>query len=463
MSSIRLSVFAAGQTGIQIQNLDQSEAMTWIADFHRRAGGPPAFVMGAQVLSGAAANVYLPGQAALRADDYGVILSADRLLGAVAHRTWPGAARAVAFGAGHPGTEIAVPLVMRSFAGQSSRIVLHNTDTGLEVNLTLELFQQDGTAVGQGETRRIPPGTVDVVDLAPGGDFRRVPVGFLGWMRVRAVAPISVHALVSFDENPDVAYAFEGLPTEMASERSFAPVVRSDFHGTTGLAILNPVDAPADVAVTYHPSATVSACAGKPEIQHGPIKLPPRGGVVLYHGDPDPRRNPLPRGCLASAVIATSTRVLAVVNDASGLPATTSAAYTAIPNVMLPPARAGAPRFRAGVPLVRNRHTAALLSSGVQVMNVGDRTAAVEIEFVDARGHPVGCGAACAARVDPDGAHVFYLPSLSALPAGSYGSAIVRSDQPVVVVASEASESGRADATMYSGVPIDDLPGPGIP
>ena len=58
----------------------------------------------------------------------------------------------------------------------------------------------------------------------------------------------------------------------------------------------------------------------------------------------------------------------------------------------------------------------------------------------------------------PGGAHLFAPTLASFMPSRSAGSARIDSDQPVVVVVSEHSETGYRDSSIYPGIGVPDEP-----
>jgi hypothetical protein len=151
---------------------------------------------------------------------------------------------------------------------------------------------------------------------------------------------------------------------------------------------------------------------------------------------------------VGSAVLEADGNILAIVNDSKNF-TELSAAYNAVP------AAQGA--TKVALPLARRSHTPMRFTTGIQVMNIGTGPANVEVMFADDKGVGLNsCGAACKAVVQPLNGKTFY-PSndLNAMPVGSYGSAVVTSDQPIVVIVNDVSETSAADAATYNGIKAD--------
>jgi len=452
-SSISYYLYAGGKTGIQIQNLDPAQAANMVADFYDVQGGPPTSIMPDTIPAGAAANIYLPAEPELTGEEYGVIIAADRLVSAVARREWEHGRGAVAYSRASPDTDVIVPLAMKRYSDQSSFVAVQNTDPSASADYELMLYQmgeRDPLMTAQG---RIPPGTVVTHDLDQDSTFADVPDGFLGWMRVQSATPLAAHSFVFIGGSPDVVYAFEGTSEYEAGNRLFAPLVRREFYGTSGISVVNPSTTDAEVTVRFHGSGIEvgSVCAGRTYIQ-GPVTVPASASAVFYQGDVDlplTGRTPLPAGCLGSATIeSTGAPVVAIVNDATGgWPPATAAAYNAFSEAY--------GSKHVALPLVRSRHTSAELSTGVQVMNVGRNEARVTLtpKMIDCM--LIGCGPACDATIAPGESHTFYLPDIPAVGHNSLGSATIESTEPVVVIVNDVSLTGDMDAAIYSGIKAD--------
>jgi hypothetical protein len=179
-----------------------------------------------------------------------------------------------------------------------------------------------------------------------------------------------------------------------------------------------------------------------------------QGGATSETGAPN-----LPKACVGAALVEAKNdgRVLAIVNDFTaddaGVPLT-AAAYNAVSTAR------GA--TRVAVPLFRSRHTAAELSSGIQLMNLDpEESTSATITFFDESGAVIPGDADRNAMIAALGAHTWFAPSLSGIRdrGAVYGSALIESDRPVAVIVSESSLNGGTDTVAYNAVP---LPGAGL-
>lgn len=436
-------------SGLQIQNLDGGHPATVTVDFYREFGWssftaglppvPPLF----------AANLYLPSHGGLGDGWFAARAAANRSIAAVARTEWLGTGGAVMFANSLESTHLAVPLVMRRYAGQTSVIRIQNTDTARNAHVLAKLY-----AFGEFTTRltrsyNLRPGGFVTLDLGDDASFGVVGEPFVGWLLVESATPVAATARVGYDNGSPAVFAFEGLPLEHASPRLAVPLFRHDFYGTTGISVVS-LTSDNEVEVTYR--GTLGSCAGR-EFSQGPVRLGRYAGAVFYQGNVDlpmTGTSPLPPGCGGSATVeATNGPLLAVVNDATGNPArpSSAAAYNAV--------GVGAGR-RIALPLWRMHHTRHRLTTGVQAMNVGTAAARATLKVYWSDGSTANCGAACQATVPPGYAFTWYPATLPAMREGDFGSAFLDSDQPLAVIVNDASAAGTMDAAIYGGIVVQE-------
>lgn len=444
-------------TGVQVQNLDALRSATIHADFvpfSARGGTPPMQVTRPGVPAGSAVNVFAPLIPEIPDGLYAVHAQSDRRIAAIARTDWSYSGAAALYSSVTPGTDVFLPLALIAYYGQTSLVAVQNTDFAHAATIHVALM-----ANGQGKPAAerdytIQAGSGVALDLA--AEFVGVPAntpgGFLGSLRVTSALPVGMMSFVDIATSQKAVYAFEGGPASAGGKRLYAPLVRNRQQGpygrvySTGIAVANPGATAVSVTVTY--IGSYKACAGK-TYRDGPLSVPPFSSTVFYQ----PASTSLPADCVATAVIEADGDVFAIVNDALNL-TEQAAAYNAMPDAQ------GA--TLTYLPLVRRQHTAMKLTTGVQAMNIGAAPANVEMRFFDDNGTEVRtCGPACRTTVAPLAAATFY-PSSShnGMPGGSYGSALITSDQPVVVIVNDVSEVGAMDMATYNGIKGD---GPASP
>jgi hypothetical protein len=207
-----------------------------------------------------------------------------------------------------------------------------------------------------------------------------------------------------------------------------------------------------DFRPTVAEDPRLAACRAAPRyLQRATI--PAGSSKVFYQGaggrvDMAPA---MPEPCFGSATIRATGGVLAIVQDGQNGTELLSA-YNAVP--------ADQAAERVAVPLFRNDHSAYRLTTGIQVMNVGDEPAeGVRITFrstnPDGGSTEIACGAACVVDIPAGGSHTFWPgdPALR-IPPGTYGAAVIESPRPVAVIVNDYPLTGAVDAATYNGIPM---------
>lgn len=111
------------------------------------------------------------------------------------------------------------------------------------------------------------------------------------------------------------------------------------------------------------------------------------------------------------------------------------------------------------LPLVRNRHTTSGFTTSIIVHNPSTVATDVSLRVADNNGTMLPLCQGCRVTLPPGGAHLFApSPALPFIPVGTFGSARVESDQPVVALVTESSAFGSADTSNYAGIGVPDAP-----
>ncbi len=450
-------VAGAGISGMMIQNMDASQSATVVVDLYKQSGGAPVSITRPNVGAGAAANVYLPSEPTLQNGAYAAITSSDRAIRTITRTDWNTSGGAAMSNDSAPSTELVVPFAMKDFEGQTSLVSIQNTDATAMATSNIELYPLGAANPLVVTTVAIGPGTSTTLNLSRNAAFATVPNGTAGHLRIRSTTQLAVVNLVDVETSAMAVFAHEGLPVELAQSRLFAPVVHA-------AAPLNPLDAASPaldtlmmvvnpgtsaISVSIHYTGVGGTCQGQ-TFDHASFALAGGASALVAQAPgaayPPVAASPLPAGCNAAAVIETTGgNVLASVVDRRGAAGIVAAAYNALA------AAEGGTIVR--LPLARKNHTAGRVTTAMQVMNLGASPASVTLTWRDSMGVPVtGCGADCSAAIPVDGAHLFWPPSIAAIPDGTYGSAEVTSDQPAGVVVSDISVAGASDIASYVGL-----------
>jgi hypothetical protein len=201
-------------------------------------------------------------------------------------------------------------------------------------------------------------------------------------------------------------------------------LIKNNYYSqTTGLRILNVSSHVSDVYVYYYesvsPYRTFNNHVGN---------LPVNGSITLA---PDPV---LPSGFVGSAVVSGSYTVAAEVHEAGSVRKMASNVFAPTGSML-----SVAPHIC--------QNCVHGYTTGLRFMNVGNSNANVTIYYFDRYGNPNG-SLEIISNLAPD-----FARNASQIPAGIDGSAVVVSDQPIVVVVNLADPDTSKDRTMTYSAP----------
>lgn len=442
-----------GSADIRILNLDRTVTGIGLASLYRHRVNeftPRLPIdMGWSIPPGGMKDMNVPLDGEIPFSLYGARLQPDPntriAIDALVRTDWGATSATMLYGAIRPATEVVVPLYLKRAQGQDGAIaVMVDGDEAADVELTL--WSADGTPALH-ETYPFEahePRILPLHALPPPG-VRFPGIGFIGWASLRSTVPLAAVGLVEGGPSPQSAYAYEGVPLDRTATTLYAPFVRRAPRRGAGdtatlLWLTNPNERVTNVTVRY--VGNTGSCAGQSFVD-GPHAVAPHALARF-----DPRAaGALPQNCVAAATVVADANVAAVAVDTiQG--GEQLAAYTAAA-----PADAAT---RIALPMVRRQHTSMQITSAIAVQNTSATAASVEIAFRDANGAALTtCGAPCRVVVAPGAGYLFYPSStLDGIPARTFGSATLTSDQPIVAVVEEGSAIGSyVDASIYTGIP----------
>ena len=462
------AVGGSPNAGVQVQNLETTTASSITLELFPQNTGQPVTLTRSNVSGEGSANFYLPSETAVGPGAYGAVLTSDRQIAAIARHEWlqAGNAGAATYGTVPEAEVVILPLVLGptaaapgGFAGQVSWFSIQNAATTGTVSARVDLFQTGSSTPIDTATYSIGAGTSRTVKMGEGEftglpDTQTTPRGFVGYARITGTAAnrLVVQSFVDFTTSNKAVYAFSGVPSTSAVTQLYAPLLRRDYFGTTGVSIVNPGTTAASVVVSYFddPQSPSKLAGGT---VNETINIPASSSVVLYQG---PRaNNPLPdtgaiadnNGWFGSARMVSTQPILAVVNDAvinNNFATQTSAAYNAATSAE------GANKIFA--PLVRRRHVSQQLTTGIQVQNIGN--AATDITVTYKRNDGAAAGSETRTGVQPGRSVNFYQDAPGApFPTGNFGSAVITSSgQPLALIVNDFSINNALDAALYNGL-----------
>lgn len=453
----------AGETGINVQNLDLSQTAQINAEFYPQTGGQVKQFPGTAG-PGAAFNFYLPGLD-LPDGAYAAIVNSDRQIAAIARTDWPTKGGAAIYSNVIPDTDVTLPLVAKDYQNQCSLISIQNTNTQSTSQAVVDFFQAGSATSGLNRTYSIGPGTSTTLRICDDDDFMaNLPSPFLGSVRVTSqdgVTKFGVQSFVDIDVSDKAVYAFEGVPSDQAANELFAPLFRASQNlgggnvGDTGISIVNTESNAVDVTVTFYPAGGACPLAPVPQV----VSIAANSSSVVWQGP----GTPVTANCYGSAKLTASNngKILAIVNDGlnnygAGKYNINAAAYNAVSID-----QAGT---TVALPLFRTGHTKNALWTGVSAMNVGAAAADMALSVTNAPTGVTSANAMTAPGVGQYATAVFWPASVPGLGNGwnevtkAYGSATVTSSQPIVVIVNDSSQAKEAanqyDAATYVGIKV---------
>lgn len=470
------TIGGTANSGIQVQNLSTSPATVQM-DLYPQGGGTPTSLTRTNVAGESSADFYLPSENTVAAGSYGVVLSSNQQIAAIARTEWLSSGRtgAAAYGTVAPAQNVVLPSLLGptaaapgGFANQVSQFSVQNAGTSGNATVVVDIFREGNATAIKSIPLSIPAGTsqtlkMGVAPLDNLPDTQTSPRGFVGYARVSsnsASNPLVVQTFVDFTNSSTAVYAYSGVPTTAAATNLFAPLVRRDYFGTTGMQLVNPGGTVANVTITYYTDPnSPQKLTGPGQTATETVQIQPNSSLGVYQG-PRPG-NPLPdpdagagrisnnNGYFGSAKIVSSQPIVGIVNDAvinDQFATRTSAAYN-----LTSSADGGTKIF---TPLVRNAHTARRLTTGVTIQNIGGSATNVTLTARTSGGAAVA--PVTINNVAPGASvSIFQGAATTPFPAGQFGSAVVTSSgQPIAVIVNDASFTNplSLDAAIYNGL-----------
>jgi len=435
------------QTGMQIQNIGRANATITVRYYDMKTGAMHTYTPPSTVAPNASITVLGTESSGWNPPvpsgfiGSAVIESDQPILVIVNERSDQGAAAQYRGSGPSLTTEVKIPSVKRGLGGKSTEVIVQNTGTAttrVTVNYSGKI----------GET---PVTGTDWRDINPRQSWRfkasdSVGQGFLGAATVTASGqPI----VAVYNDLPDwgdpnygkIAQSTNGFASTAATVTAYAPTQKKSLYGkSTGLQAQNAGSGPASICVTWIQQLPASGAGTR--YQHC-INNVAVGDSATFFGS----TMPTPSNFLGSAIVAGTQPIVAIVNesyDSGSIPPTGQKAttYSAI--------NSNVPANRVYVPLQKKSFDGN--NTGIQVMNVGDSTAAVTIAYVWI--YP-SSGTCATTRSVASLASTTFLArdnaDLACVPSGSYGSAVITANQPIVAIVNESKDDGSQDTKNYEG------------
>lgn len=338
-------------------------------------------------------------------------------------------------------TTIAFPLVKNNFGGRTTTFYVQNASgSANDITATFTTGPLNGATTDYELTFDAVPAYAMVV-VSP--DDADVPTGDLGSLTVVGTQPLAGTSL-EHEASAAVAQNLQGSKAFTPNgydATAYCPLVRNAHTSrgqTTGIQVQNVSGAAQTVTVEY------SYSIGGGAIQTDSVTSPELADGESFTFFGADATYGLPVGALGSAIVTgNGGNIAAVVNDRgfSATPFNPVTTYACFP--------ASAATNEAVIPLYKEYFFGN--TSGIQIQNIGDATATLEVTYSPVGGDPV----VFSAEVAAGSSTTFFGVSQLASPAdisvvsgtasslvNSYGGVTISSDQPIVAIANESSFGG---------------------
>jgi hypothetical protein len=302
------------------------------------------------------------------------------------------------------------------------RVTNFDSDFGTQVELVLHEAGGGGTLgpytlpLFQGDT-----GTFDLLDLG-------VPDGWIGSAVITTDPERPVAAVAERVKNETSMLIINPSRTiDQSDHVQFAGLVFRDwFHWNTGISIVNLENDVNEIDITFY------GIDGD-EVHSDSLSIPPNGMDFLYlPASPEGEEDPF----VGSAVIEGTKLFHGAVDEVKYFgddPDTGHAmSYTVDHQYALPGKSLALPLVQKGDPMTGGGDT-----SGIQIFNVTEHVAEVEIMFYDDLGVPA-LGAPITVALDPYEGYTAYTMFIDDLPPGFLGSAVIENTFPLEIPAGAA-------------------------
>jgi hypothetical protein len=444
-------------SGEQVQNVGTATANIVVTAYD--ASGAATFTSSQSVVAGAAFTFIPSNFAGMPAGFKGsAVVSSDQPIKAIVNVTnnlagslgvAGGLAAAQYQGTEATDTTLYFPLVKHNRFGKSTAFYIQNAGTAAASVTAVFKMDTGGTytktVASLDPNKMVLINPIDALVPSTGGAGGRDNVGSL---TVSSVQPLA-GTVLEYIQGEAIATVLNGTRGFTAADfdtKAYAPIVKNNRFGRfTGVQVQNVSAGPVDITInyvgvagclsTYTETATgVAAGTSKTFVQQG-------------------AGSPFPVNCTGSATIIATGNIVAIVNEGNltGFPLA-GTTYSAMADKNK--------TTKVSIPLFKDKRFG--FSTGLQIQNVGAATATNVVVTFECKVGATFTAISTPQTIPVGGAKLFLRPST--MPAGTFAVAnpfssgnvacgvTIASDQPVVAIANEATDSGTGrDPNNYEG------------
>lgn len=469
-----------GISGVQVQNLSSTRAQLTVSFYPQSSGSPVNIPDTVSPFS--ARTFYTPSISGLSSGSYSMVVSSDQPTAAIVRTDWDDTSGAAIYDTVRPGKEILIPLALQNFAGQVSQFTVQNASGTSANDIKIEVIARGtGRVVRTLSNQQLNAYQSRTYDLGNTNLFGTLPdtgrdlgaTGFVGLIKISSnTVDLVAQSFIDVTTSTRAVTAFGSVAVTDADDTLYCPLVRANYYGDTGIQIVNLNNQNVDVTITFYAD---SKSPNRGTFTQR-MTIPANSSDIAFQGPGGNSRQPptnLPggtqtssntaltnNGFFGSAVISTNgPKVLAVVNDTEFGPSyrvLSQGSYNCVP-------KSAASRTHF-LPLLRSYHLrSTMLTTGVQVMNVGNVSNTISLNLIDWDGQDTLADPSPETINGIGGVNFFggdwrglrtVPPSLGGF--GWYGSGVVTCTSPCVVFVSDESFSPnpnmRVDRANYIGI-----------
>ena len=431
-------ISGAGTTGVIVYNLgDQPSDID--LDFYPQNDSAPIRINRPDVPPGTGAHVYLPSESRLANGAYSVV-AAGQNIRMFARHDWMQSGASFMQLSPTASQELIMPLIAKDAFGQRSILNIQNADLNAENTIEVQLMEEGAITPLISWQHTIGPGRSVSLDFGRAAQFDELPEGFQGWANISAEYPVVASSVHDVSTSDLAVFDIEALPEEDLSRHLSVPAVYHEWIDgdlTSGIFVRNPGAEASEVAISY--TGVAGSCLGK-DYSHEIATVPAGGSITFYQGNVASMpggSSHLPENCIAAAELEASEPILATVilskDQESG------AAYAA-------QSRGDTDLH---LPVVREAHLG--LTTDLVVQAVGEQATQATLVLMSADGRPIDCGAPCVLSL-ATGAAYLDLSDVSEFNPGTYGTAKITADGPIVAAVVEQHAETSIDLGAYLGL-----------
>ena len=297
------------------------------------------------------------------------------------------------------------PLALNGQYGFVTSIVVFNAGNAGNATGTIQFFDETGNPSGVTQNLNIPAHASQTFKQSDAGSGLSGSHAY--WAKINGAAGSNLAAQVIEFGPANFVATFNAIGPAQVQNTLYAPATfNGQFNFVTGMAIANPNSGAATTNIKYYDAAGTLLLTQ-------PFTIPANGVVGVFQ----PNVSGLP-GTVSSATINSNQPLISTINEHG--PGTISGTYVGLAgaskNVALPVMAKGFASF----------------VTGATVLNTGSSPAHLNLTYYDQNGSPIGV--VQTPTIAPNASFlVFQGDASQGLPDGFFGTALLTSDQPLLV------------------------------